>query len=71
MSRIKIFDKATKTWVYADKSFGKDGKTPVKGVDYFTETDKAEMVSTVLEDIEPALDAIIAIQNKLIGGDGV
>ena len=27
---------------------GKDGKTPVKGVDYFTEADKAEMVSAVI-----------------------
>lgn len=35
MARIKVFDNNTQTWVYADKSFGKDGKTPVKGVDYF------------------------------------
>lgn len=27
---------------------GKDGKTPEKGVDYFTEADKAEMVSAVI-----------------------
>ena len=27
---------------------GKDGNTPVKGVDYFTDTDKAEMVKSVL-----------------------
>lgn len=27
---------------------GKDGKTPVKGTDYFTEADKAELVSAVL-----------------------
>ena len=27
---------------------GKDGKIPVKGTDYFTEQDKAEMVSTVI-----------------------
>lgn len=26
---------------------GKDGKTPTKGVDYFTETDKGEMVNEV------------------------
>jgi hypothetical protein len=25
MARIKVFDKTTQTWVYADKSFGKDG----------------------------------------------
>ena len=27
---------------------GEDGKTPVKGVDYYTESDKAEMVQAVL-----------------------
>lgn len=27
---------------------GADGKTPVKGTDYFTEADKAEMVSAVI-----------------------
>lgn len=27
---------------------GADGKTPVKGTDYYTEADKAEMVNTVL-----------------------
>ena len=28
---------------------GKDGRTPEKGVDYYTEADKAEMVQAVLE----------------------
>ena len=27
---------------------GKDGKTPVKGTDYFTEADKIEMVNAVI-----------------------
>lgn len=27
MARIKVFDKTTQTWVYADKSFGKDGNS--------------------------------------------
>ena len=27
---------------------GKDGKTPVKGTEYFTDADKAEMVKSVL-----------------------
>lgn len=27
MARIKVFDKTTQTWVYADKSFGKDGES--------------------------------------------
>lgn len=31
---------------------GKDGSTPVKGVDYFTEADKAEMVEAVLESMD-------------------
>lgn len=30
---------------------GPDGKTPVKGTDYFTETDKAEMVSAVIAEL--------------------
>ena len=32
----------------ADGQPGKDGYTPVKGKDYFTETDKSEMVSSVI-----------------------
>lgn len=31
-----------------DGKDGKDGRTPVAGVDYFTEADKAEMVSAVI-----------------------
>lgn len=31
---------------------GPKGDTPVKGVDYFTETDKQEIVGMVLDDIE-------------------
>ena len=31
---------------------GTDGKTPVKGEDYYTETDKEEIVNRVLEEIE-------------------
>lgn len=31
-----------------DGAAGKDGYTPVKGKDYFTETDKADMVDEVL-----------------------
>lgn len=27
LARIKVFDKTTQTWVYADKSFGKNGKS--------------------------------------------
>lgn len=56
---------------------GKDGKTPEKGVDYFTADEKSEMIaevtdglSPVLGDIESALDGIIATQTNYIGGDG-
>lgn len=31
---------------------GKDGHTPIKGTDYYTEADKAEMVSAVIAEIE-------------------
>lgn len=65
----------------ADGKDGKDGKdgtdgyTPQKGVDYYTESDKTALVEeitlAVTGDIETALDSIIAIQNELIGGDGV
>lgn len=39
---------------------GADGKTPVKGTDYFTAADKAEMVNSVKESIE---------ENGLVIGD--
>jgi hypothetical protein len=56
-----------------DGKDGKDGHTPKKGVDYYTETEKQELVDeinkTVTGDIETALDGIIAIQSELIGGD--
>ena len=32
MARTKVFDKTTQTWVYADKSFGKDGVSPTVDV---------------------------------------
>ena len=50
---------------------GADGYTPVKGVDYWTEADKEEIIEQVqagtIGGIETALDEIIAIQNSLIG----
>jgi ornithine cyclodeaminase/alanine dehydrogenase-like protein (mu-crystallin family) len=58
----------------ADGQNGADGYTPVKGVDYFTDEDKTELIAEIeagtIGDIETALDSIIAIQNELIGGDG-
>ena len=57
----------------ADGTNGEDGYTPKKGVDYYTEAEKQSLVTeietTVLGDIDTALDNIIAIQNTLIGGD--
>lgn len=41
-------DKGDKGDTGAAGSNGKDGKTPVKGKDYFTDADKAEMVSDVI-----------------------
>lgn len=53
---------------------GKDGHTPVKGKDYFTEAEKAEMIRTVQDeavgDLETSLDNIIAIQNEFMIPDG-
>ena len=54
---------------------GADGYTPRKGIDYYTDAEKAEFVKEVedacLGDIETALDSIIAMQNSLIGGESV
>ena len=57
ITTVTITDKSgTKTATISDGVDGKDGsdgqdgadgKTPVKGVDYYTEADKAEMVSAV------------------------
>ena len=48
-----------------------EGDTPQKGVDYYTEEDKTELIeeisATVTDDIETALDSIISIQNNLLG----
>ena len=52
---------------------GAKGDSPVKGVDYYTETEKAELIaeikSEITGDIETALDSILAMQESLIGGD--
>lgn len=54
---------------------GKDGYTPVKGEDYYTEAERAEMIAeieeSVIGDIDTTLDSIIAIQESLIGGKSV
>ena len=50
----------------------KGDNTPVKGVDYWTEADKAEIVAGAVVEVEAelnsALDAIIELQNKCLGG---
>lgn len=56
-----------------DGKDGADGHTPVKGTDYYTETEKAELVDeieqTVTGDIDKALDEIIELQEAHISGD--
>lgn len=48
-NRVTITDaKGNKTFVVKDGREGAPGKTPVKGEDYFTEEDKAAIVSSVL-----------------------
>ena len=54
---------------------GEDGKTPQKGVDYFTSEEQAAFLADAnahtdarLGDVEAVLDSIIAIQESLIGG---
>ena len=51
---------------------GAPGKTPVRGVDYWTNSDKTqilqELEGTAIGDIDRALDYILSIQNKLMGG---
>ena len=36
---------------------GRDGRTPVKGTDYFTETDRQELVDAVLQALPAAEEA--------------
>lgn len=53
-----------------DGKDGADGYTPQKEVDYWTPEDVAEInayIDEQLGDIDAALDAIIAIQNELLG----
>lgn len=55
-------------------SNGSDGYTPIKGIDYWTEADKEEVISilsdSVIGDIDAALDSILAIQEELMVDDG-
>ena len=49
---------------------GKDGKTPEKGVDYFTEADKAAMVQAVLDALggTPVFGTVDALNNIVLTG---
>jgi hypothetical protein len=48
MARIKIFDKKTQSWVYADESFS---SIPIKGVDYYTEEEKVEFKDFIRDEL--------------------
>lgn len=65
------FEGTLEEWLASIK--GEPGYTPVAGVDYYTEEEKAAVVdeiqTTVTGDIHTALDGIIEIQETLIGGD--
>lgn len=53
---------------------GTDGKTPVKGTDYFTAEDKSEFTAEVTESLKPEFvkkqDKLTAGENIIITGDG-
>ena len=51
MARVKYYDQASQEWKYADAAFnmkGKDGYTPQKGIDYFTEEDVEGITGQIL-----------------------
>lgn len=47
-------------WLESLKVNGADGKTPVKGIDYFTETDIAEITNKVIADLPKYSGEVIA-----------
>lgn len=47
--RVTVIDKDGETSFYVPN--GKDGYTPVKGVDYFTNEDKSEIVTDILNEM--------------------
>lgn len=51
MANLKIKDE-NGNWVSLPTLKGKDGHTPVKGVDYFTEEDKQELINEILEELK-------------------
>lgn len=67
--RVTITDKdGTKTVDVMDGSDGEDGKTPVKGTDYFTDADKqeiAERAAELVEVPEPDLSGLVKSVNGI------
>lgn len=55
----------------SDGRDGADGKTPVKGVDYYTEADKAEIVAAVIESLggNPIFGIVDENNNIIVNGD--
>lgn len=51
-----------------DGTDGQDGYTPIKGVDYWTNADKQEMIQDVEEEIQPQFNSK---QNKLTPGNNI
>lgn len=52
MARVKYYDQASQEWKYADAALnmkGRDGYTPQKGIDYFTEEDVQELTENVID----------------------
>ena len=56
---------------YFDGEDGQDGKTPVIGVDYFTESDKAEIVQSVIDSLggNPVCGVVDENNNIVVSGN--
>lgn len=67
MSVLKYRDSETGDWVEMPALRGTDGYTPVKGVDYYTEDDKAEIVAMVIESLGGnPIFGIVDVNNHII-----
>ena len=58
---ITYTDGTRSTYQVRNGANAKDGKTPVKGEDYFTEADKAEMVSAVISALPKYNGEVVAV----------
>ena len=52
----KVWDAAQSKYVSIPAIKGTDGKTPVRGTDYWTEADKQEIVTNVLEALPDGME---------------